>query len=212
MPRFRSLLALLFSLVLAQPVLIASDLHVTADPARDVYKHSAWAHGYIHGYESGFHFGNRDFHMGRRLQDVSKIKESKDCNKQYDSGFGDRSNFKQGCASGFQVGYTDAMTGVPFRAAHEARQLAREMSGSGPQGSAAREFDAAFSSGYAQGRTLGLNDGRLRADFIPDKVLCPQLERGGNYCDAYGFGFRWGYSDGYNNQAKPEQHIRSAKK
>lgn len=212
MPRFRSLLALVFTLFLAQPSLIASDLHVTADPARDVYKQSAWAHGYIHGYEWGFHIGNFDFHMSRRVRDLSKIKEAKNCNKQYDSAFGERSSFKQGCAAGFHVGYTDAMTGVPFRAAQEARQLANEMSGTGLRGNPARDFDAAFSSGYTQGRSLGLNDGRQRADFFPDKAMCPQMDRGANYCDAYSFGFRWGYSDGYKNQALPEQHVRSARK
>src|SRR5438105_11399838 len=44
------------------------------DKAAPIYSRSAFAHGYIHGYEDGFHAADQDLHMGRVARGVAATK------------------------------------------------------------------------------------------------------------------------------------------
>jgi hypothetical protein len=183
-----------------------SDYHLDADPARALYRSSVWAHGYIHGYESGFHYGNFDLQITGSARGEKQMKTCRNSRHHYQKSFGSRSSFEAGFAEGFKAGYADGVTGETFRAAEQARSLVPN----DQQQFAQRPVDEGISNGYLQGRTEGLSDARLDAAFTPGKALCPaRADQAPGYCDFYALGFRWGYNDGYHNQ-RPDQQTSSA--
>ena len=170
----------------------------------NVFVKSAFAHGYMHGYEQGFHVGDLDMQMGRSYRDV-KNQEPYKKPVGYRNSFGDRSSYDDGYRNGFLVGYTDSYGGRKFRAIMWVRQERRL-----PQGQDAhvdRGFDSAFKEGYKSGQRRGLQDGRT-AVVEDASVQCDSAHdaRGGagepkaDYCGAFRSGFQLGYSDGYTNQ------------
>ncbi len=175
------------------------DWHVQSG---ELFIKSAFAHGYMHGYEAGFHNGDVDLQMGRDFRDVKAQYEYKRPSG-YRSQFGDKSQFENGYRKGFLVGYTDCFFGRNFRAA----QLLNNKTGSFPNDSLAfdRHFDHAFRAGYESGQQKGLADGRnLSANGGLDLVNCQiNTDREGiapEYCPAYQEGYQLGYSDGFANQ------------
>lgn len=188
-----------------------SDSHMTADPARRVYELSPWAHGYIHGYEQGFHFGDMDLQMAHPARNVKEIKEFRKDN--YEKNFGDRTSWTSGYRAGFRIGYSDAFNGQEFRAIQLMRNLASDLPESAANGGAI--VDTAVSKGYSDGRKHGLEDGRNSADYRPDGADCELSLRfkaapAPYYCSVYALGYRLGYADGFLNQ-KPESPERQKK-
>ncbi|HWR37279.1 MAG TPA: hypothetical protein VN622_15570 [Clostridia bacterium] len=215
--RFRCLPGLLVLALLPLPCSVAQeDSHLTLDPASPIYRRSAFAHGYIHGYERGFHFGDLDLHMGRDARDVQKIKDFKAAHSHFQSNFGNRNLFDRGYEQGFRVGYLDSRGGREFRAARESRGLVRELAGvTGDPTRPDSNFDQAFFAGYNRGRDVGLNDGRAAANFRPEGATCEapqqvQQDTANPYCRAFALGYELGYSDGYNNQRPAEREMRTA--
>lgn len=200
---------LLFAILLLGASLATAqqDSHLTVDPARLLYARSPWAHGYIHGYESGFHYGIVDYHMSHAARNLSKCKEARDTKKIFRVQFGDRRRFNDGFVNGFKVGYTDAYGGREFRAAREARELIRTM----PAVIAAdnSRLDEAIASGYGQGQRAGLEDGRRDSQFAPDRAHCTTFSESNEACAGFTMGYRLGYFDGYLNQ-RPANEIRTA--
>lgn len=189
----------------AIPAIAQADIHISADPATGLYQRSSWAHGYIHGYEMGFHNGDLDLHLGRGWRETKQMKDSK--KMQYRNEYGDRKVFEKGFKAGFDVGYADALTGKEFRAAKLARETAAKLGG-GIEPHQQKELDWALSSGYLKGRDAGLNDGRLKSAYSPEKGACAEQKA----CDSFLLGYRWGYSDGYQNQRQPDEDRRTARK
>jgi flagellar biosynthesis/type III secretory pathway protein FliH len=174
-----------------------NDWHV---PARDLFVKSTFAHGYIHGYEQGFHNGDIDLQMGREFRDAkSQIEYKKPVG--YRNEFGEKKIFEDGYRDGFLVGYTDCFSGRSFRAV----QL---LEASHPVSSPTkihfdRNFDRAFRDGYETGQRQGLADGRVSAAFRVDASVCepgPHGEMTPETCEAFRSGYRLGYSDGFANQ------------
>src|SRR3954463_11740886 len=96
-----------------------TDYHVGSDPAQRLFRLSPFAHGYIHGYESGFGMGDEDLQLGRGDQQIQKTREFRSADRGYRAGFGDRESFRAGFREGLTVGYHDALIGSEFRALAE---------------------------------------------------------------------------------------------
>ncbi len=170
-----------------------------------LYLKSAFAHGYMHGYEQGFHAADLDFQMARQPRDPAGIKAFKEVSGYRDQ-FGDKRFFVNGYREGFRVGYADSFRGARFRAVGELRAAALGLAtGGDPRPN--QQFDAGISAGYSTGRREGLQDGRDGAAFRDLAVYChgrvyhPFQPSADEFCSGYGRGFRMGYADGYVNQA-----------
>jgi flagellar biosynthesis/type III secretory pathway protein FliH len=173
--------------------------------SRDLFVKSTFAHGYIHGYEEGFHNGDLDMQMGRNFRDV-KCHEKFKKPTGFKDGFGPKGIYEDGYRKGYLVGYVDSFEGRNFRAI----ALLRESVEPGPNRSVSqvdREYDSAFRQGYDAGQTKGLQDGRSTVIEAAGSVSCQEsLARGGtgeprtDYCEAYRNGYQLGYSDGFANQ------------
>jgi hypothetical protein len=185
--------------------LAATCPHLTSDRA-PLYTQSAFAHGYIHGYEEGFHVGNQDMQLARGTRDVTKSANYRQAGEHYRQEFGARDAFRAGFRDGLVVGYTDATTGHSFRAIDEARIAAGQLVISESQPKASdemRRFELGFMDGYGAGALQGVGDGRNRANYRPQQAECSNgrdgISLGESYCAAYVRGFGFGYSDGYIN-------------
>lgn len=188
---------------LAGTVAAQADYHLTDDSAHALYQHSSWAHGYVHGYQLGFHEGTIDYHMAHLRRDPRKIKSGNHPKNYYRQEYGDRQLFDHGFKAGFNVGYSDAFAGRDYRAAHEMDRLA-----TAAPVSSGSQLDPVLGEGYTAGQRIGLSDGRRAAPFMPQKEQCP-LHYSPPQCSGYRLGFQLGYSDGYLNQREPEE-IRNA--
>jgi hypothetical protein len=192
--------------------LAQTDVHLVESPARNLFQRSAWAHGYIHGYESGFHQGNLDLHMARAIQDPHSVKDYKKSGNAYHSSFGSRPEFQKGYGSGFEVGYLDGFSGREFRAASEANRMSALVNSNEELDSnQAAHLDVLLDSGYLQGRHVGLSDARARLEYSPSVAACPDNAKTQATCSAFQAGFRWGYSDGYSNQRAESNTQRASK-
>lgn len=206
---------MLWILAVAWPLTaIAADPHLAIDRARALYNKSAFLHGYMHGYEEGFHCADLDLQMARGFRDV---RSSRQYNKPlgYHSAFGDKRLFETGYRKGFLVGYTDGYAGRSFRAVALVRQAAGNLLDKGdPQLKPDKIFDEGLLKGYESGQSQGLQDGRAAAGFRSPSVACDVPFPGSNspfqaeFCDAFRRGYLVGYSDGYTNQQQSPAYAR----
>src|SRR5581483_8709170 len=78
--------------------------HTSVDPGSALYQRSTFAHGFIHGYEQGFHIADLDYHVGRTDRKLKDIHEYRDASSGYHSSFGDKNIFRRGFREGFSQG------------------------------------------------------------------------------------------------------------
>ena len=202
----RALLTLL--LLLCSSWILAATCPHLASERGSLYQHSAFAHGYIHGYEQGFHLGNQDLQLARNARDINRSDLYREAADEYKSGFGARDAFRAGYRDGLVIGYTDATSGHSFRAIDEARiasarlDAAPEASGH-RSGQTGKQFELGFMHGYRAGTLQGVGDGRNRTSYRPAQAECSgageNVPLGREYCGGYLRGFTFGYSDGYIN-------------
>ena len=179
---------------------IAADFHVSADPAKALYCRSAFGHGYMHGYEEGFHVADEDLQMARGVRDVSKMAEFKKSG--YHVEFGSKRQFEEGYHDGFRVGYIDGISGRKFRAIETFRKAAEGLPDT-ERATGDEVFDQAFATGYKLGQNHGLSDGRKAQVYSTSDYACVaphKTENAAAYCDAHRRGYDIGYADGYTNQ------------
>jgi hypothetical protein len=199
---------LVFLLIVSTTVLLAQERHLSNDSASTLYLDSAFAHGYIHGYEDGFHYGDLDLQLGREPRDASIIPSYKHPNAGYESNFGPKESYKNGFKSGFRAGYSDATHEIAFRAIVNLRQAAEGLERESHAD--AQVFDNGFRDGYDHGRHQGAEDGRASAVSNPINPPCLGLPE--NYCSGFARGFAVGYSDGYGNQSKRPVSVEASAK
>ena len=178
-----------FVVSLLAPVAMAqrADRHMLSDDAQSLYRRSAFAHGYIHGYEEGFHCANLDWHMGRSRSDVTRELRVTKVDKRhifYTDSFGDKKSFMKGYDQGYSQAYNDVFEGKSFSAVGEARAAAAGLHGGlAPD----RTFDDGFVAGVSAAR-----DGQATAasDVSAATQWCIQNVQTakGNYCDGYARG------------------------
>ena len=205
-PAMRLLLA--FLLTLSTTVLFGQERHLSNDSASTLYLNSPFAHGYIHGYEDGFHYGDLDLQLGREPRDAGVIASYKHPGIGYESNFGSKESYKNGFKSGFRAGYSDATHQLPFRAIVNLRNAAQ-----GLQRASYADvhiFDEGFRDGYDHGRHQGAEDGR--AASIANPINPPCLGLPDQYCSGFERGFHLGYADGYGNQSKRPVSVEASAK
>ncbi|ABF40808.1 hypothetical protein Acid345_1807 [Candidatus Koribacter versatilis Ellin345] len=187
-------LALAIWLTLCTTILVAQERHLGNDSASTLFTESPFAHGYMHGYEAGFHFGDLDLQLGREPRDPAVIAEFK--RDGFQNYFGSKSSYKFGYHDGFRAGYSDATHELPFRAIVNLRQAAEGLTVK----SLVRPFDDGFRDGYSHGRRKGGEDGRVAPQANPINPPCLGLPD--EYCSGFARGFTIGYRDGFNNQSR----------
>jgi hypothetical protein len=125
---------------------VAGERHLQDSAAGALLADSAFAHGYRHGYDEGFHVGDLDIHMGRSAQVSAGLKESRQSARDYNGAFGSKKLFDEGYQAGFHSGYSDAMAGFEYRAGKRTREAAEGLTVLPP--SQRKLFDEGFAGGY----------------------------------------------------------------
>ena len=204
---FRSALlaaALLATAAVASAQKEAPDPHYAASRTSAITHKSAFVHGYLHGYEAGFHLADLDIQMGLGVLGILKRKEARVV-AGYRREFGNKHSFESGYREGVSVGYGDGISGRAFRAVSELDAI-----GTGamvamddlPDAS----FDSGFAAGYKLGQRQGLQDGRREETFTSPLPACPpqpaEVPNQQTFCTAYIGGYRVGYADGFTNVAR----------
>src|SRR5437868_3557115 len=88
---------------------IAAERHLQPTSTGALFSNSAFAHGYRHGYDEGFHVGDLDIHMGRSARLIMKAGEFRQPGREYNDAFGSKQLFHEGYQAGFHSGYSDAL-------------------------------------------------------------------------------------------------------
>jgi hypothetical protein len=179
------------------------DSHLVAARTSAIVRKSVFVHGYLHGYEEGFHLADVDLQLARGTRNLSKCKEAKN-DAGYRRQFGDKHFFERGYREGLRVGYADGIAGRTFRALAELDAISATVPQTANAG-ADPFFDQGFSLGYVNGQHQGIQDGRSDASSSPSLPPCPVTQNAGNpqsFCTAYLGGYRVGYSDGFTNVAR----------
>ncbi len=170
-----------------------------------LYSSSVFLHGYVHGYEEGFHNADVDIQMAHGFRDVGTMTEYKkvgDC----PANSGDKSVYERGFRQGFRVGYVDGMSGRSFRAVRSLRIAMAGVSTDEWNQRRRESFEMGIQEGYYAGQSEGLHDGRTSAAFRQMDPGCTALDQNAPaakdpaYCDGFRRAFSIGYSDGYTNQ------------
>jgi hypothetical protein len=86
--------------------------HVTQDTLQQVYLHSPFAHGLRHGYETGYHDADLNYHLGyeERQIKLNKVPDTQGFRKS----FGNKKSFRRGYEYGYLAGYRDSFAGRKF--------------------------------------------------------------------------------------------------
>ena len=173
------------------------------DGARELFLRSAFAHGYIHGYEQGFHIGNEEYQAGHRQRPISQLKRFRSGKNDYTQEFGDKGRFEAGYSVGFDAGYGDAIGGREFRAVAALRADAPDLEeDDAAQAAQDGGFDRGFAAGYALGLLEGTRAGAVDADDDVTSPLCSSVSQEASahppgYCEGFRHGYALGYPDGY---------------
>jgi hypothetical protein len=192
-------------------------MHLTLDPAKEVYRASAFLHGYIHGYEDGFHAADIDLQMGHTMRPGDRIAEFKRLHRAESR---KQPRFVAGYSNGFNVGYTDGFKGGEFRATRELESLA-ESTGVLPNASSTSQlkdaFDNAMFLGYRAGATRGASDARNNqsesiASPACDAAIGARELSAERYCSWFQQGFAFGYRDGYGQLTQSKNLERASER
>jgi len=125
--------------------LASNERHTSSDPASVLFQRSAFAHGFIHGYEQGFHIADLDYHVARMDRRLEETHAYRDASSGYHTYFGDKKSFQQGYREGFRQGYDDSIHSRRFRAEVAASAVAENLKG---YAGSSKELDAGFAAGY----------------------------------------------------------------
>jgi len=167
-----------------------ADRHTISDPAQVLYMRSSWAHGYIHGYEQGFHTGDLEVQMGHEARPLDQFKVYREISGYL--GEDDHGAFRRGYREGFRVAYHDALSGGVFCAIAQIRRAAEGLEKQARL--AKREFDQALAEGYESGWVRGVQRERLVSGV--QRAVCLAHQWSPSYCDAFSRGFELGYDAG----------------
>jgi hypothetical protein len=160
----------------------SEDRHEGSDPASALYRQSVFAHGYIHGYEAGFHLADDDYQMGRGLRDVPELKQFKEADEGYRDSFGNKEDFKRGYREGMRAGYDDSFHNRPFRAVSAARLASEGLVADG-------KVDWNFESGFVDGFQAA-EAGAPQSCF--GQKSRPAARMSAAYCDGFNRGIQFG--------------------
>jgi hypothetical protein len=181
---------------------IGSERHLQPTPAGSLYADSAFAHGYRHGYEEGFHAADLDIHMGREPALNLSRSESKQAVHQYRSFFGSKQLFEQGFDAGFHSGYSDAMSGGEYHLNQRVHTAAAGLSSDVLPPTRRAHFDEGFAAGYASSQSPKAPGDGITTEYV--EQYC-RTTASGPYALDYCSGFARGYLLGMRRPATPAQ-------
>jgi flagellar biosynthesis/type III secretory pathway protein FliH len=169
-----------------------NERHLQPNAGGALLMDSAFAHGYRHGYDEGFHTGDLDIQMGRPAQVNAKPSRLRRQDREFNSAFGNKQSFQQGYAAGFNSGYSDAMAGLDYRASERVRAAAAGLNDALPQ-SRRQYFDEGFVAGYASAHSAQAPVMTMSPEYV--EQYCRQRLPGNHpieYCSGFGRGYVFG--------------------
>lgn len=175
-----------------------TDAHLSTSPARELFLRSALAHGYMHGYEAGFHIGDLDLHLGRGSRPIDKIPEATAKKAHYEREFGNESEFRLGYERGFAAGYGDAVSDRDFLAEGVARSLADGVN------QIPNSATATFSNGFTRGFTAAYQQtGATSQTMAQASESCRKQSGFVSDLDTFCSGYARGYTFAVRGPAAP---------
>ena len=168
--------------------------HLQDETLGVLYANSAFAHGYRHGYEDGFHFGDFDLHMGHNSRILAKSKEYQP-RRYYRESFGRRQLFEQGYDFGLRNGYADAASGGDFRATDRTKTAGIGLTDVLPQSRRA-QFDDGFAAGYRSAHSQHAPVAHVSPEYV--EQYCRRTfasSQSLEYCSGFGHGYVFGAFD-----------------
>ena len=185
---------------------ISGDRHLQPTPLGSLCANSAFAHGYRHGYDQGFHVGDLDLQLGRDARMVVTSKEYRQPAREYRSIFGSRELFEKGYQAGFHSGYSDAITDAEYRVRERTNTAAAGLNTDLLPPNRRAHFDEGFATGYESAQTRGALSQGMTVDYV--EQYCRKTASG-VYALEYCSGFSRGYVLGIFNA--PTTNTENAK-
>lgn len=173
--------------------LVGSESHLQPTSVGALFLDSAFAHGYRHGYDQGFHLADLDVHMGRSAQQIPK-REFRQAAREFNNSFGSKSRFEQGYQVGLSAGYEDSFAGREYQASERAKLAASGLEDALPP-SRRQYFDDGFAGGYASAHVQSVPSKGMTLDYLVQ--YCQETLLGSHpaeYCSGFSRGFIFGSS------------------
>lgn len=173
--------------------LVGSEGHLQPTSIGALFMDSAFAHGFRHGYDQGFHDADLDIHMGRPAHPITK-RDFRQAGREYNNSFGNKARFQQGYEAGLSAGYADAFPGGEYQASERARLAASGLSDALPP-SRREYFDEGFAGGYASAHIQTVPSKGMTLDYV--EQYCQEKLLGSHpaeYCSGFSRGFIFGSS------------------
>jgi hypothetical protein len=173
--------------------LVGSERHLQPTSTGALFLDSAFAHGYRHGYDEGFHLADLDIHMGRAAQPMNK-REFRQAGHEYNNSFGSKARFQQGYEAGLSVGYADGFAGRDYLASERTKLAASGLADALPP-SRREYFDEGFAGGYASAHGESVPSKGMTLDYV--EQYCHEKLLGSHpaeYCSGFSRGFIFGSS------------------
>lgn len=173
--------------------LVGSERHLQPTSTGALFLDSAFAHGYRHGYDEGFHLADLDIHMGRAAQPMTKH-DFRQAGHEYNSSFGSKARFQQGYQAGLSAGYADGFAGLDYQATERTKLAASGLADALPP-SRREYFDEGFAGGYASAHHESVPPKGMTLDYV--EQYCHEKLPGSHppeYCSGFSRGFIFGSS------------------
>jgi len=173
--------------------LVGTERHLQPTSVGALFLDSAFAHGYRHGYDEGFHLADLDIHMGRTAQQMTKH-DFRQAGREYNSSFGSKAHFQQGYEAGLSAGYADAFSGGEYQASERAKLASSGLADALPP-SRRQYFDEGFAGGYASAHIETVPSKGMTVDYV--EQYCQEKLLGSHpaeYCSGFSRGFVFGSS------------------
>ncbi len=173
--------------------LVGTENHLQPTSVGALFLDSAFAHGYRHGYDQGFHLADLDVHMGRSSQQMTK-RQFRQASREFNKSFGSKNLFEQGYQVGLSAGYQDSFAGREYQASERAKLAASGLEDALPP-SRRQYFDDGFAGGYASARVQSVPSKGMTLDYLVQ--YCQETLLASHppeYCSGFSRGFVFGSS------------------
>lgn len=171
-----------------------AERHLQPTAVGALFTDSAFAHGFRHGYEKGFHWGDLDLQMGRIVPGVPFPQIRPKRPSEYKKIFGSEKSFHEGYTAGFENGYSDAASGLTFRASERLQAAAAGLDEPLPV-SERIFFDDGFSRGFGSAQAPNAPNQRITFAYVEQYCRSSQaksLSHPSDYCAGFARGYLLG--------------------